>query len=419
MAEVDNREQVHPLREFSWEMVEVIGLPRNLIERPIVEQNAHNGEGELSPTELAAIVDDDERETLDSEDSETVEVEFDNPGDFVDLEEYLDAYDREQAGDQYDALKKVHQQRRSALGEVPIGDFLSRYMLETNRQRLLTADEEVTLARQIELGMLAQEQLNEGVVDQQERDLLLSQIEQAEAARTMLIRSNTRLVISIAKRYFGQGLDFLDLIQEGNIGLLTAVEKFDYRRGTRFSTYATWWIRQGITRALSNYGRMIRIPAHQTGNVRKIYRAIRDIEKDEGRQAELEELAEATELTPDQVQWLLQITRPLLALEQPAGDDQDAELADFIEDRDVEQPADVVANKLFGERIGEVLDELTPREAAIIRLRYGLQGSDSHTLKEVGEIFDLSRERIRQVEKTALAKLRRSRSMNEFAYMMN
>jgi RNA polymerase primary sigma factor len=411
-AEVIKREQVHPHKEFSWEMVEVIGLPRNLFERPIVEQSGHNEEGELSPTELAAIVADDEIESLDS-------VEFDNPGEFVDLEEYLDAYDREQAGDQYEALKKVHQQRRSALHEVPIGDFLSRYMLETNRQRLLTADEEVTLARQIELGALAQEQLDNGIADQQERDPLLSQIEQAEVARTLLIRSNTRLVISIAKRYFGQGLDFLDLIQEGNIGLLTAVEKFDYRRGTRFSTYATWWIRQGITRALSNYGRMIRIPAHQTGNVRKIYRAIRDIEKDEGRQAELEELAERTELTPDQVQWLLQITRPLLALEQPAGDDQDAELADFIEDRDVDQPADVVANKLFGERIGEVLAELTPREAAIIRLRYGLQGSDSHTLKEVGEIFNLSRERIRQVEKTALAKLRRSRSLNEFAYMMN
>jgi RNA polymerase primary sigma factor len=419
-AEAESMEQVRPRAEFSWEMVEMIGLPRNIFEQAIADQSeiGLDVEGQTA-LEPEAIADDEELDALDGEDSETGEDDFNDPAEFIDLEDYLDAYDREQAGEQYEALKKVHQQRRSALREVPTGDFLSRYMLETNRQRLLTADEEVTLARQIELGQMAQERLDEGVVDQDERDSLTSLLDQAEAARTMLIRSNTRLVISIAKRYYGQGLDFLDLIQEGNIGLLTAVDKFDHRRGTRFSTYATWWIRQGITRALSNYGRMIRIPAHQTGNVRKIYRAIRDIEKGEGRQAELEELAERTELSPNQVQWLLQITRPLLALEQPAGDDQDAELADFIEDRDVEQPADLVASKLFGERIGEVLAELTSREAAIIRLRYGLQGADSHTLKEVGEIFNLSRERIRQVEKSALAKLRRSRRLSEYAYMMN
>ena len=342
-----------------------------------------------------------------------------DPGVFTDLESYLDAYDRQQTGDGYESLQKITQQRRSALNEVPTGDFLSRYMLETNRQRLLTADEEVTLAKHIELGRFAAQRLAEGDAEAGEKEELQRIIDQAEAARALLVRSNTRLVISIAKRYFGQGLDFLDLIQEGNIGLLTAVDKFDYTRGTRFSTYATWWIRQGITRALSNYGRMIRIPAHQTGNVRKLYRAIRDIEQNQGRQADIAELAERVELPPNQVQWLLQITRPLLALEQPAGDDQDAELADFIEDREVDQPVDVVASKLFSERVGEILSELTPREAAIIRLRYGLQGTDAHTLKEVGEIFKLSRERIRQVEKSALSKLRRSRSLGEYAYMMN
>ena len=341
------------------------------------------------------------------------------PGMFSDLESYLDDYDRQQTGAAYESLQKITQQRRSALNEVPTGDFLSRYMLETNRQRLLTADEEVELAKHIELSRFASQQLSTEEVNGDEKADLQRLIDQGEAARALLVRSNTRLVISIAKRYFGQGLDFLDLIQEGNIGLLTAVDKFDYTRGTRFSTYATWWIRQGITRALSNYGRMIRIPAHQTGNVRKLYRAIRDIEQNQGRQADIEELAVLVELPPSQVQWLLQITRPLLALEQPAGDDQDAELADFIEDRDVDQPVDVVAAKLFSERVGEILTELTPREAAIIRLRYGLQGTDAHTLKEVGEIFKLSRERIRQVEKSALSKLRRSRSLGEFAFMMN
>jgi RNA polymerase sigma factor (sigma-70 family) len=402
---------------FSWEMV---GLSSAMFEPAIVDADdlgendfgvAEPGIDEAEPVETEIELSDEIDLAYDGDDSD--------PSDFMDLEDYLEAYDKAQTGEGYEALNKVHQQRRSALRDVPTNDFLSRYMLETNRQRLLTADEEVSLARQIELGQYAQERLAETGIDPEEKQSLQVIIDQAEAARAMLVRSNTRLVISIAKRYFGQGLDFLDLIQEGNIGLLTAVDKFDYRRGTRFSTYATWWIRQGITRALSNYGRMIRIPAHQTGNVRKIYRAIRDIEKGEGRQADVEELAVRTELPPSQVQWLLQITRPLLALEQPAGDDQDAELADFIEDRDVDQPVDLVASKLFGERIGEVLAELTPREAAIIRLRYGLQGVDSHTLKEVGEIFNLSRERIRQVEKSALSKLRRSRRMSEFAYMMN
>lgn len=368
--------------------------------------------------ELEPFEDQESATTSDEADADDDNDDVD-PESFIDVEGYLDDYDRRQAGDKYELLQKITQQRRTALDDVPAGDFLSRYMLETNRQRLLTAEEEVELAMQIEAGHFAAQRLDEGVADAAELVELQHIIDRSEAARNLLVRSNTRLVISIAKRYFGQGLDFLDLIQEGNIGLLTAVNKFDYTRGTRFSTYATWWIRQGITRALSNYGRMIRIPAHQTGNVRKLYRAIRDIEQNQGRQADVEELAKFVELPPNQVQWLLQVTRPLLALEQPAGDDQNAELADFIEDRDAEQPADVVDTRLFGEQVGEILAELTPREAEVIRLRYGLQGTDAHTLKEVGEIFKLSRERIRQVEKSALSKLRHSRSLSEYAYIMN
>lgn len=164
---------------------------------------------------------------------------------------------------------------------------------------------------------------------------------------------------------------------------------------------------------------MIRIPAHQTGNVRMLYRIMRDMEQKNGEKPEIEELARRTSLPPNQVRWLLQVTRPLLALEQPAGDDQDTELADFIEDREVEPPAELVARKLLREQLAEILDELTPRESAILRLRYGLQGADPHTLKEVGEMFNLSRERIRQVEKGALSKLRRSRHLGEFAVHLN
>ncbi len=336
---------------------------------------------------------------------------------FGDLESYLDDYDRAQTGAGYEALQRITRQRRAALRDVPTTDFLSRYMLETNRQRLLTAEEEVTLAQQIEAAQAAEARLAAGEANSQAYAAALRHVvEQGQAARTLLIRSNTRLVISVAKRYANQGLDLLDLIQEGNIGLLTAVEKYDYRHGTRFSTYATWWIRQGITRALTTHGRMIRIPAHQTGHVRRLYREIRDIEQHHGRHADVEELASRVGLPPGEVQWLLQMTRPLLALEQPAGDDQEAELGDFIEDRENAAPHDLVADAFLRDRLGEILGELTPREAAVIRLRFGLQGSDPHTLKELSDLFNLSRERIRQVEKAALSKLRRNRRLGEYAF---
>ncbi len=408
LTEKKNKESDGSLLDLSWMDVALKDSSRGGA-KSAVGKPSRSSDTSLT---LADVVEDEVELDVDEELST-------NTDSFTDIESYMDEFDQ-QHSDDYERLKEVKQQRSSALSDVPTGDFLSRYMLETNRQRLLTADEEVELAKQIEAGRFASEQLEEGeLLSMLDREELLRIQEQSEAARTMLVRSNTRLVISIAKRYFGQGLDFLDLIQEGNIGLLTAVDKFDYTRGTRFSTYATWWIRQGITRALSNYGRMIRIPAHQTGNVRKLYRTIRDIEQQEGRTPETEELAKIVEISPDQVQWLLQITRPLLALEQPAGDDQDAELADFIEDHDAEQPADIVAQSLFREKMGEILGELTPREASILRLRYGLQGHEPHTLKEVGEVFELSRERIRQVEKTALSKLRRSRQLSDFAFLLN
>lgn len=416
MTERTNRESDDSLLDLSWMDIALKDASRGGA-RDSVKTQLDVSEDDTESS-LEDILDSDVEEDDFELDDDSVDMSADDDS-FTDIESYMDEFDQ-QHSDDYERLKEVKRQRRSALSDVPTGDFLSRYMLETNRQRLLTAEEEVELAKQIEAGRFAAEQLEEdSYLSTSDKEELLRIQDQAEAARTMLIRSNTRLVISIAKRYFGQGLDFLDLIQEGNIGLLTAVDKFDYTRGTRFSTYATWWIRQGITRALSNYGRMIRIPAHQTGNVRKLYRTIRDIEQQEGRTPETEELAKIVELPPDQVQWLLQITRPLLALEQPAGDDQDAELADFIEDHDAEQPAEIVAQSLFREKMGEILSELTPREASILRLRYGLQGHEPHTLKEVGEVFELSRERIRQVEKTALSKLRRSRQLSDFAFLLN
>lgn len=301
---------------------------------------------------------------------------------------------------------------------VSVNDTVGRYMLDMNRYPLLTAAEEVHLSKLVEAGTEALERLKDSDLTLDERDAATLAVEQADAARTHLVQANTRLVISIAKKYYGQGLDFLDLIQEGNIGLLTAVNKFDYRMGNRFSTYATWWIRQGITRALVNHGRMIRIPAHQATNIRQMYRVTRDWEQKEGRPPTTEEIAEETGLAPTRIKWLQQITRPLLALEQPAGDERDAELGDFIEDTDAERPSEIVANKMFREQIGSILETLTPREASVLRLRYGLQGNEPHTLKEVGKLFSLSRERIRQVEKGALRKLRHLNFSGEMPYFM-
>lgn len=293
------------------------------------------------------------------------------------------------------------------LSNVPIDDSVGLYFREMGQQSLLSAEEEVHLAMEIEAGRDAIILLETTeVFDLDQRDLLDRQREVGDAARAHLIRANTRLVVSIAKKYRGRGLQFLDLIQEGNVGLMKAVEKYDYRRGNRFSTYATWWIRQAVTRALANHGRTIRIPAHLGGRISKLYQVAQELEQEYGRQPTAEEIAESMELPAERVRWMLRTSRQPVHLERPVGDESDAELGDFIEDIEAPAPAESVAQTMLTEEIGDILDQLTPREARILRLRYGLQDGESRTLKEVGEMFGLSRERIRQLEKEALRKLR-------------
>lgn len=292
------------------------------------------------------------------------------------------------------------------LSNVPIDDSVGLYFREMGQQGLLTAEEEVQLAKEIEAGREAIELLSVEIEDLDEFDRLVLVREVGDAARAHLIRANTRLVVSIAKKYRGRGLQFLDLIQEGNVGLMKAVEKYDYRRGNRFSTYATWWIRQAVTRALANHGRTIRIPAHLGGRISKLYQVAQELEQEYGRQPTAEEIAENMDLPADRVRWMLRTSRQPVHLERPVGDESDAELGDFIEDVDAPPPAETVAQNMLTEELGEILDQLTPREARILRLRYGLQDGESRTLKEVGEMFGLSRERIRQLEKEALRKLR-------------
>jgi len=303
--------------------------------------------------------------------------------------------------------QKPHAAPLFDLSNVPIDDSVGLYFREMGQQGLLSAEEEVQLAKEIEAGRLSEIALEDGEdLDHDLLDEYVRLMEVGNAARAHLIRANTRLVVSIAKKYRGRGLQFLDLIQEGNVGLMKAVEKYDYRRGNRFSTYATWWIRQAVTRALANHGRTIRIPAHLGGRISKLYQVAQELEQELGRQPTAEEIAAQMELPAERVRWMLRTSRQPVHLERPVGDESDAELGDFIEDVELPQPAETVAQNMLTEEIGEILDQLTPREARILRLRYGLQDGESRTLKEVGEMFGLSRERIRQLEKEALRKLR-------------
>ncbi|MCL4262293.1 MAG: sigma-70 family RNA polymerase sigma factor [Anaerolineae bacterium] len=298
-------------------------------------------------------------------------------------------------------------------------DFLGMYLTENRGVSLLTAEEEVQLAKRIEAGRLAARRLKKGTVTAVEREELHTRVQEGDEARTALTRANVRLVINIAKKYRDQGLDFLDLIQEGNVGLITAVDKFDYTMGNRFSTYATWWIRQSITRAISNHGRTIRIPANKGVTIRRLYRAKRELEQVYGRPATPEELAEETSIPVHRVRMLLEITMPLLSLEQPAGQEADNELGSYVEDSEEPQPTELVARKMLSERIEELLDKLSPKETNILCLRYGLRGYQSHTLKEVGDLFNLSRERIRQIERNALRKLRQPQWGADLFYYLN
>jgi RNA polymerase primary sigma factor len=303
------------------------------------------------------------------------------------------------------------------LGGIEADDTISLYFKEMAHEPLLTYDEEVRLAKEMERGREAERELAKNGHRSGERSRLLREVEAGEAARRHLTKANTRLVVSIAKKYRGHGVSFLDLIQEGNLGLMKAVEKFDYRRGNRFSTYATWWIRQSITRALPAQGRTIRIPIQMSARIRSLYKTSQLMEQELGRRPTPEEIAREMGLDPRKVRLMLQVSYRPLSLEKPVGEEEDSELGDFIEDELIDSPAETVGQGLLAERLEEVLDTLTPREARILRLRFGLQDGHAYTLKEVGEKFGLTRERIRQIQNEALRRLRhprRSRLLRDY-----
>jgi RNA polymerase primary sigma factor len=292
------------------------------------------------------------------------------------------------------------------LASVPVEDLLDVYLAEVSQEQLLTHEEEIALAKQIEMGHLAQEALEETDYNAKEYRRLQALAEAGQAAREHLGSANTRLVISIAKRYRGYGIPFTDLIQDGNVGLMRAVDNYDHRTGNRFSTYATWWIRQAVTRSLSNHGRVIRIPVHTGDRIRKMSQVSQRLEMEYGRRPTPEDIAKAMDESPAKIRQMMRWASQTISLEQPAGEDGDAELSDFIQDDKVEQPEDLTDIHLLNEMLGGLMGNLTVREAQILRLRFGLHGANSHTLGQIGEKFGLSRERIRQIEREALAKLR-------------
>jgi len=299
------------------------------------------------------------------------------------------------------------------INAVSADDPVGLYFRQMAQEPLLTAQEEIELAKRIEMGKEARHSVGRpGASDLNGMSWVASMermILEGQNAREHLGRANTRLVVSIAKRYMGQGLPFPDLIQEGNVGLMRAVDKYDYKRGNRFSTYATWWIRQAITRALAQKTRTIRIPLHMTERIRQMYRTAQNLEQSLGRRPSPEEIAFEMDLPADSVRGMMDASQHAIALERPVGDDGDSEFGDFIEDQDSPSPVESATQHLLQETIEEVLSELTPRQSHILRLRFGLGGGEPHTLEEIANKFGLSRERIRQLEKEALRSLRHPR----------
>lgn len=302
---------------------------------------------------------------------------------------------------------------------VNIDDHVKMYLKEIGKVNLLTADEEMSLAKRMVNGEEAKTQIEEmgEEITEKMSEQLNELITDGEQAKKSLAEANLRLVVSIAKRYVGRGMMFLDLIQEGNLGLIKAVDKFDYTKGYKFSTYATWWIRQAITRAIADQARTIRIPVHMVETINKLVRVSRQLVQELGREPTPEELAKELNMPVEKVREISKISQEPVSLETPIGEEEDSHLGDFIPDDDAPAPSEAASFVLLKEQLGDVLNTLTPREAKVLRLRFGLDDGRARTLEEVGKEFEVTRERIRQIEAKALRKLRhpsRSKKLKDF-----
>jgi RNA polymerase primary sigma factor len=300
--------------------------------------------------------------------------------------------------------EKVKKER--GLEYIEADDMIALYFRQVAGEPLLTKEEEVELAQQIEVGGMAREELAIGNVSSHRLHKLRSAIEAGEAARKRLITANQRLVVSVAKKYVGQGMAFIDLIQEGNVGLMRAIKKFDYRRGYKFSTYATWWIRQSVTRANANKGRTIRAPVHMGTQISKMLHVQHQLMQQLGREPTVQEVAEDLDVPPSKVEHMIQVARRPFSLDMPIGDKKDATLGDFIEDPQTPSPEETVFSNLMNEQLEDMLKRLPAREALILQMHYGLLDAKTYTLHEIGNQMGISRERVRQLKEQAFRRLR-------------
>jgi len=361
------------------------------------------------------------------ETSETAEYYVEEPADpgedVVEGEAVEPDCTAEDVGDEVDVDSSMERRLAEEPGHLKddelegVDDSVRLYLREIGRVSLLTGPEEVALAKMIEKGEMALQRLRSGNLSAEERFLLELDVSRGDLARKRLTEANLRLVVSVAKRYVGRGMSMLDLVQEGNIGLLRAVEKFDYRRGYKFSTYATWWIRQAITRSIADQARTIRIPVHMVETINKLVRVSRRLLQELGREPTSEEIAMEMDISPEKVREIVKASREPVSLETPVGEEEDSHLGDFIEDQTALAPAEAASRQLLKEQVEDVLDTLTQRERRVLRLRFGLEDGRSRTLEEVGREFGVTRERVRQIEAKALRKLRhpsRSKKLKDF-----
>ena len=382
------------------------------------EENADVSQKQFLDAVSALNLDDDTMDDLYNWIDENL-IEFID-GEELDEDEVLDDDLSDEDLDEEDSIAEEISQLEKTFANAShakINDPVKMYLKEIGQIPLLDPKEEPIIARQIQEGEEAKEAMKNPDLSDEEKKKLAKVIADGEQAKQTLISSNLRLVVSIAKKYVGRGMLFLDLIQEGNCGLIKAVEKFDYRKGYKFSTYATWWIRQAITRAIADQARTIRIPVHMVETINKLIRVSRQLLQELGREPTPEEIAEEMDMPVDRVREILKISQEPVSLETPIGEEEDSHLGDFIQDDNVPVPADAAAFTLLKEQLVEVLSTLTDREQKVLRLRFGLDDGRARTLEEVGKEFNVTRERIRQIEAKALRKLRhpsRSRKLKDY-----
>ena len=385
--------------------------PKNAVQEPVETDEVMDDEDVLEQEPPAAVTAD--ADTANGLDDDKIDVDLDS-------EDLLEGIPEEELKATVDVAalpkvsgRKAKTRKRNADAGVTMltGDPVRMYLKEIGKVPLLTADQEIDLAMKIERGVAAGEELEradrgEIELDRRARRRLSHEEQIGADAKDQLIEANLRLVVSIAKRYVGRGMLFLDLIQEGNLGLIRAVEKFDYTKGFKFSTYATWWIRQAITRAIADQARTIRIPVHMVETINKLVRIQRQLLQELGREPTPEEIGKEMDLPAERVREIQKISQEPVSLETPIGEEEDSQLGDFIEDDAAVVPPDAASFSMLQEQLGKVLDGLAERERKVISLRFGLEDGHPRTLEEVGREFGVTRERIRQIESKTLAKLR-------------